>query len=211
MKFYGQFYPPQDQILYETYFSDSKIGTFLECGAADGIIDSSCLFFEESLGWSGINVEAVPFIYKTLMMNRPKSINIFAALSDKAGEGKFVHAIHPIYGQRFNNGSLSHAPEHKQDLIQQGCRFQEYLVPLMTYNELVTQTGIRRLDLFVLDVEGHEISVIDGMRGASVLPRVFCIEFGFLNADVLHSKLADLGFRKDRIVHNNVVYLHNEF
>src|SRR5262245_56341760 len=118
MRFYGQFEPPQDQIIYESYFADSEPGFFLECGAFDGMTESSCFVFEESLGWVGANVEASPAIYPLLVKNRPKSKNIFAALSDKSGEGRFLHAVHPLLGNMFGNGSLNHTPEHKTDLLR---------------------------------------------------------------------------------------------
>ena len=37
---------------------------------------------------------------------------------------------------------------------------------------------MEKLDLFVLDVEGHEYEVIDGMIDATIFPDVFVIEHG---------------------------------
>lgn len=144
-------------------------GVFIECGGADGISDSSCLFFEESLGWTGVNIEAVPIVFDRLRFNRPKSKNINAALSSKSGIADFTHAKHPVIGDFFGNGSLSHSELHKNELIHQGCEFITFSVPLITYRDLVRDLKINRLDLFVLDVEGHELDVIAGMEGAEIL------------------------------------------
>jgi len=211
MKFYGQFKPPQDQLLYEAYFSSGEFGVFMECGAFDGIYESSCRFFEESLGWTGVNIEPVPMFFEQLRINRPQCYNLHAALSDHAGEGDFSHVVHPHFGAWCTNGSLAHSEAHHQDLVAQGCQFTTYKVPLMTFREVIEKSGIFRLDLFVLDVEGHELQVIDGMVGASVLPRVFCVEHGFVDAQQLDGKLAAMGYRKDRIVHNNLVYLRDSW
>ncbi len=211
LRFYGQFDPPQDQVLYETYFPKTQKGVCLECGAFDGRMESSCLFFEESLGWSAINVEACPVIYEKLAENRPRSKNFCNALSDHDGDAVFSLAVHPIHQRLCTNGSLAHTAAHKQLLIDDGCQFEEYPVKLITYKTLISRAKITRLDLFVLDVEGHELAVLDGMKGAQVMPRVFCIEHGWIDTDVLDSKLATMGFRKDRLVHNNLVYLHETY
>jgi FkbM family methyltransferase len=211
LRFYGQFDPPQDQVLYETYFKHSKPGVFLECGAFDGKTESSCFFFEETLGWTGVNVEACPIIYEKLVANRPHSRNFCLALSDHEGEATFSLAVHPTFGQLCTNGSLTHTEQHKQHLIDIGCSFEQYQVKLVTYKTLLSMANISRLDLFVLDVEGHELSVLDGMIDAPIMPRVFCIEHGWIDNDTLDTKLSKLGFHRDRIVHNNLVYLHKTY
>ena len=88
-KYYGQFDPPVDKFIYENFFATNEKkneGFFIECGAGDGVTESSCKFFEESLGWSGINVEAAPPLFKRLIVNRPGSLNINCALSDYIGK-----------------------------------------------------------------------------------------------------------------------------
>ncbi|MEI9889739.1 MAG: hypothetical protein WDN45_03025 [Caulobacteraceae bacterium] len=51
-KFYGQFDPPVDRVLFERYFPDKTIrGVFVECGAYDGQTESCCKFFENR--WTG--------------------------------------------------------------------------------------------------------------------------------------------------------------
>ena len=209
MKFYGQFSPPQDQLLYETYFQEQKNGFFMECGAFDGVTESSCFFFEESMGWTGVNIEAVPFIYNQLVVNRPKSININLGLSSKSGIANFDQAVHPEHGQWFGNGSFSHREAHRLDLMNQGCHFISFPVQLITFRDLVRNLKITRLDLFVLDVEGHELDVIAGMEDAEVLPRVFCIEHGHLDNKSLDFLMIKLGYKKDRVIHNNLVYLNS--
>jgi|GEM_PF-4885177 len=54
MKYYGQFHPPLDQLLHERYFGDCRGGVFLECGATDGVMESTCKFVEkfEALGYA---------------------------------------------------------------------------------------------------------------------------------------------------------------
>ena len=67
-----------------------KNGFFIECGAADGFNLSSCKFFEEFMGWKGINVEASPAKYAKLVENRPNSFaNVNKGLLNEPGSFVF--------------------------------------------------------------------------------------------------------------------------
>lgn len=202
MQFYGQFNPPVDQFIFERYFPDLNIkGVFVECGSYDGLVDSSCKFFEESAGWTGFNIEAVPHIFERLKDNRPNCVNINAALSNEVGRATFRHAVHPTHGSDFGNGSLSHSYVHLEDLAEQNCTFEEFEVETLSWVEFIRRNNIRTVDVFVLDVEGHELSVIDGMRGSNVLPGVICIEFGHIDFGDITSALGSLGYVYD--IHSN--------
>lgn len=207
-RFHGQFDPPVDQYLFERFFPTLRGGVFLECGAQDGLADSSCLFFEESRGWKGVNVEASPPIFERLRQNRPRSTNLHVALSDKSGMARFTHVNSPHYGDNFGNGSLTHLPAHREALSQEGCRFVEHEVRAVTYPELIAEAGISRLDLFVLDVEGHERQVFESMRQGALLPSVLCVEHGHFGVEKMREMLAGLPFRFDSALHVNSFYVN---
>jgi FkbM family methyltransferase len=206
MTFYGQFHPPVDQFLFERYFKNKKDGISLECGAFDGQLESSCKFFEESMNWKAINIEVSPPIFKKLEINRPKSTNLNIALSNKEGISKFVHVISPEVGEIFGNGSLSHLDTHKKQLINEGCKFVDYEVKTTTYKKLIESISIEKLDLMVLDVEGHELSVIEGMAGSLILPEVLCIEHGHLGIERIKLALSKFPYKYDTSLHINSFY-----
>jgi FkbM family methyltransferase len=193
MKFYGQFNPPVDEVLYKYYFPRKFNGFFIECGAYDGVTESSCKFFEESMSWKGINIEASPRVFQRLAVNRQWARNINVALSDAHGTAIFSDIVSPN-GFAEGNGSLKHAPEHVAYLKKNNCGFVGVEVPTTTYRELVIAEKVSEVDLMVLDVEGCELKVIDGMRGASVLPRVLCAEFSFVGLAQLEDALRPLGY-----------------
>ncbi len=199
MRFYGQFSPPVDQVIYERYrwLMDEGPGYFMESGAYDGVTESNCKFLEESLGWQGINVEPVPHHFSKLMRNRPESINVHCALSSATGVKRFRHVVHPQLGDNFGNGSLSHTEGHEQALKEQGCKFVEFEVPTMTYDEVLESAGVPRMDLLSLDVEGHELEVLQGMHRPEFLPRLICIETGHDRTGVIHDQLIKMNYIKD--------------
>lgn len=209
MRFYGQFDPPVDKALFERYFSDyPKLGFFIECGAFDGMTECSCKFFEETLHWTGINIEPAPPVFSQLERNRPNSLNLNVALSNRSGVAQFKHVIHPYLGDQFGNGSLCHAPEHMQLLIDTGCKFKEYNVRTITWPDLVNNYNIKRVDLFILDVEGAELAVIEGMKGCTVLPKIFCIEHEHIDINKLKELLGCLGYRYDFSLFINSFFVH---
>jgi FkbM family methyltransferase len=199
MKFYGQFDPPVDKLLFERYFKDyDKPGFFVECGAFDGITECSCKFFEETLHWEGINIEPSPRIFEKLKQNRPESINLNVALSNIKGMATFKQVIHPDFGEFCTNGSLCHTPEHFRILQEYKCEFKDYPVHTITWEDLVKENKIKNIDLFVLDVEGAEMMVIESMRRSLVLPRILCIEHSHCGGSAnLQKVLENLGYDFD--------------
>lgn len=211
MKFYGQFDPPVDRFIFERYFPDKGIsGVFVECGAFDGVMESSCKFFEETLGWRGFNFEPVPILYDRLVVNRPLAVNIDCALSDKDGFSQFRHAIHPELGGHFGNGSIDHHPAHLADLQLRGCTFDEFKVRTTTWKKFIEENKVDHVDLMVLDVEGHELSVLDGMKDCSVLPDVMCVEFGHIGLERLRGRMSSLDYVYDISSNGNAFFVRKD-
>ena len=207
-KFYGQFDPPVDRFIFQRYFPDRNIGgVFVECGAAGGLIESSCKFFEESMGWQGYNIEPAPPNFKALSENRPYSRNLQIGLSNYDGKATFTHAISPVYGADFGNGSICHTQVHMRDLQEQGCSFAEYEIEVITWRSFIQRENITYVDLFVLDVEGHELSVLEGMQGSAVLPDIMCVEVGHLKLGQVREKLVQLGYVYDISSYVNAYFI----
>ncbi|MFQ2047937.1 FkbM family methyltransferase [Aeromonas veronii] len=210
-KFYGQFDPPLDKFIFERYFPNKDtLGVFIECGAFDGLTENSCKFFEETMNWKGYNIEPVPWIYEKLCKNRPESKNFNFALSNKNGEAIFKAVDHPTFGVDCTNGSLNHTQAHSSLLKEIGCQIVETKVQVKTWHDFIAQENITHIDLLVLDVEGHELSVIEGMRGSAVLPDIICIEVGHLCFDDIRRELHGIGYTYDVSSHVNAFFIKND-
>lgn len=193
MNFYGQsinnggFSPdPVDKILYERYFKEKTDGFFIEAGANDGLFLTSCKTFEE-IGWHGMNFEPSKKLFAKLVSNRPKSINLDIALSDKKSKVIFEDID-------FDNGGfsrISHESRNKKfDEQFKLVPNDRYEITTEEYESVLKRHGISSVDLMVLDVEGHELEVIDGMgTDRSIKPKVFCIEHTHVGFDNLKKKL----------------------
>jgi FkbM family methyltransferase len=208
LRFYGQFGPPVDCFIFDRYFPDRSIrGICVESGAFDGVTESSCKFFEETMGWQSYNIEPMPNAFERLIANRPKSKNYNFAFSDRCGTATFRQVSHPELGLHFGNSSLSHTELHLKDLRDRGCQFDEIEVPTITWREWVAQEKIPFVDLLVLDVEGHELQVIEGMVASPVLPDIICVEIGHLDFGRIRQGLAGRGYVYDVTSHVNAYFI----
>jgi len=198
MEYYAQLL--LDKVLHEKYFLNKKDGIFIECGAFDGKIESNTFFFYKNLNWRGYNFEPVPTIFSHLQKNRPLDININMALSNIDGISTFTQAIAadvPYYDGHFGNGSLSHTQEHMNELKNRNCKFEQYSIQTMTIPTFYKNYKIdRQIDLFVLDVEGHEDSVLSQLYliNKTILPNVIVTEYGHCGEEKIKNYLLPLGY-----------------
>jgi FkbM family methyltransferase len=191
LQYYGQFDPPVDKVIHERYFKNKYNGVSIECGAFDGLTECCSIFFEKNYNWKTINIEPLNIAFTKLLINRPQSVNLNIALSNNNDDKLFINYKHPTLGYAWGNGSLSHTIEHT-NMLKDMCGNNNYstqVVKCETYKSIIERLNITQLDLFILDVEGHELDVIDGMVNCDVLPDVFVIEHGHRNPEVFVEKL----------------------
>jgi len=211
MNYYGQFNPQVDKVLHERYFQNKFNGISIEAGAYDGITDNCTKFFEDNYNWKTINIEPLPHIFDILKTNRPKSINLDIALSNIEKISIFKNYKHPQLGYDWGNGSINHTFIHKE-YLEDLCGKENYIetqVQCKSYTKIINELNIDQLDLFVLDVEGNEFNVIDGMIDCNILPDVFVIEHGHTNKELISDKLQVLNkkYKLDYVSFVNSFYI----
>ena len=91
----GAFYSQacEDQFAYISLFSTyNEPQTFVEMGALDGVSLSNTLFYEETLHWHGLLVEANPAAFRRLQCNCRAATAVHAAV---CSERRTVHYVLP--------------------------------------------------------------------------------------------------------------------
>jgi FkbM family methyltransferase len=187
-------------------------GWLTEAGAVDGVSISCCKFFEEFMGWKGINFEPSSKYYQQLIKKRPKSTNLNMGLSNKTEILIFKDVITPT-GECSGNGSFKHTKEHLDELTYHKIiSFKEYEVKTINYIDLIYKYNIQKIDLFCLDVEGFEIKVLDGMSKSKILPTILCIEYNHLGLRNIIDYVLELniGYKFDFISFNNAYFSTND-
>ena len=184
-----------DRLLYDNYFKNKTNGFFIECGAYDGLMDATCKFFEEELNWIGINIEPHPIIYKELIKNRINSfVNLNIALSNKQETVKFITS-----SQDYSACGSIGGNDYLLSLLNwDATKLVEFMVNTITYKNMIEQYDIQSVDLFVLDVEGHELEVFEGMQSCSVIPNVMCVEYGHVGLSKIIDGAKSLGLKFDK-------------
>ena len=163
----------------------------LECGANVHGEETHCLMSTNNCWY----VEANPADFEVLKKTKPNALNF--ALSDKDGYVEFTVSSHP------GNSSCEHSDEHLEELKLLNVEFNKTRVASITYESLINQLNII-FDVLVLDIEGHEKTVIRSWNSISpnLLPRIITIECGY-DWDARLSLLKDLGYKLDCYYFNN--------
>lgn len=210
MQYYGQL--SIDRIIHQKYFFKKEKGTYVECGAFDGIMESNTLALYKYKNWNGFNIEALPNIFKSLEINRKNDVNLNFALSDKDGISNFKQAIDKNfrhYDGHFGNGSLQHTDNHMKHLLERGCSFINYEVKTLSLPSLFQNYIKSKVDFFVLDVEGHEAIVLSKLNlvDPKYHPSVWCIEYGHAGYENIISVMKNNDYKLDYQDSINLVFI----
>ena len=203
--------------LNNLFFKGQKGGFFIECGANTGWGGSISYFYEHQLGWKGLNIEANPYCYAALIQERPNCTNLEIALSNTRGEAQFHFPTNRPRGKWCGIGSLidgsiegSRPKECEQSVSLSerkgldvdkltmpgwGSAVEHLTVKTDTYSNIIRDHDVKKVDLFVLDVEGAELQVIEGMVGCPILPEVFCVETHWLTEPIVTEALKPLEYK----------------
>lgn len=154
----------EDVWLYENWFYGMKNGIIMESGALDGVLFSTSYFFEEFANFQSIHVEADPENYKNLINNRENAININGAL---CSEPKLLHysseGVIPVRGfVEFMTPSFLKKWHGK---IYKNITQIDSLptVQCLPVKSLLREINVKHIDIWILDTEGSEESVLKGV------------------------------------------------
>jgi len=159
-------------------FVTQTAGTFVELGAFDGVTQSNTLSFENK-GWRGILVEPVPEAYKACKANRPlaKVFNCACVASTDHRKEIDITAVGlmSLVANARGGGAEEEDWIRRGELVQDLER-QKISVPARTLASIVEEAGLQAIDLLSLDVEGHELAVLDGLNLKLWRPRFIVCE-----------------------------------
>lgn len=181
-------------------------GFYIESGAHNGISGSNTLRLEQEKGWVGMLVEPTPSSFTLCrQMRGPNNILVNKAISSPEHEGTM------IWGD-WDDSPMSSVGGH---LLGRGNRSQ---VPCTTITRLLEEHHIPQIDFWSLDVEGVELTVLQGLDFNRWRPKMICIEvwepekagvFAFMKAKGYSEPENISNFSKE----NNPMWneLHNDY
>jgi FkbM family methyltransferase len=164
----------EDRILAEIF--KGREGVCVEVGANDGRTGSASYLFEQR-GWRCLLVEPIPSLVEEIRKHRACRV-VNCAASSSEGEAQFFVAenVEAV-------SSLDVSPERAEWIEKAGGTVKEITVRTATLDSLLEEAGFGRLDFVTIDVEGHELSVLEGFDLDRYRPRVVILEDNSVEGD----------------------------
>ena len=206
MKYYSQF--DQDKWLHQNIFPNKTKGYFVDIGAYDGVHCSNTKFFEDQ-GWSGVCVEPLPRVFKTLQKNRTCLCKQGVISHFKENEVEFCDI--DGYCEMLSGVVANYSEEHKRRIVSEehingGSTRSKIKVKNLTFSDITNNTEI---DLLDIDTEGGELDILKNIDFNKY--KTFCIlvENNY-NDGSLNSFLASKNFRLKHSLVCDQVYINNK-
>jgi hypothetical protein len=203
------------------YFFGLEGGLIVESGALDGMqYSTSWGLANNGLGWRAVHIEANPENFAALVRNRPEAININAGLCSAD------LALHYVSDAVVREAGVARTFTPHAEGLTPVSGFWEFMSPAMrarwwagltdahvaTFPEtpcralshLLQLFGVRHVNLWILDVEGAESSVLAGFDFGAVRVDVVGIELDGTNStkdDEARAVLSSNGFALHRRGH----------
>lgn len=184
-----------EQRLVREFFHDASTGFFVEVGANDPY-ERSQTWHLEKLGWTGVLIEPQPELAARLVSARTAMVFAVACSSpENAGRAMQLHVAGPLSSLDRDQMAPGAKPECVID------------VPVRVLDDILVQASAPSpIDFLSIDVEGHELDVLQGFDFARWRPRLILLEDHVSDLSK-HNFLQSCGYRLVRRVGNNGWYI----
>jgi len=157
-KFYSQM--GEDAAVFNMFFKNQRGGTYLEMGALDGVQYSNTLFYEQTMSWKGVLIEPGAK-FGLLARNR--------GAGSKTGSRNTLHNLAVcntpgnVTFQYLTGREAEGGLDHPVRMHDKNAQILTRTVKCDTLGNILKASGVARVDLFSLDVEGRELEVLQSM------------------------------------------------
>jgi len=151
--------------------SRRRHGFFVECGAYDGETHSNSLFFELRRNWTGILIEANPYLHSRLLKKNRRAYVLRACLS--AERRPVTVGMKPV-GEY---GGISDKMHKSQLRRIRASRIPDISVNCFPLNTIMATINVTYIDYFSLDVEGSELYILRTIDWTRLRIDVITIEY----------------------------------
>jgi FkbM family methyltransferase len=167
-------------ILIENIFRNQKNGFYIDVGCQHPIKNNNTYLLYKK-GWCGINIDLDKDNIDLFNVSRISDDNINVAVSNKINEVDlfFFHKKSPI-----------NTIDKKTSQFQKAKISSINKVKTNTLNNIIKSSKYsnKKIDLLSIDVEGHELPVLEGLDFNKYRPNVIVVEYLDLNVSKLEIK-----------------------
>ncbi|CAM8366314.1 fkbM_fam, methyltransferase, FkbM family [Candidatus Methylopumilus planktonicus] len=165
--FYAQY--DEDKILNKI-FKNRKNGICAEVGGFDGLTGSNTMFFE-NIGWSCLIVEPMPEFCKKIKILRKCIVAQYAASTGEGSADFYIaEGVETL-------STMEHSDAHFLRINSTpGSNLRKISVKTKRLDDILIEHGFDSIDFITIDVEGHEISVLNGLDFKKIKIKILIIE-----------------------------------
>ena len=171
-------------VVIENIFRDKDRGLYIDVGCQHPIKNNNTYILNKK-GWKGINIDLDKDNIDLFNISRPNDENINIAISNKISEVDlfFYHKKSPI-----------NTIDKKTSNYQQAKVTEIKKVNTNTLDNVISNTKFKnsKFDFLSVDVEGHELQVLE------------CFDFNLYSPDVIVVEYLDLTLRKIEVKNQNI-------
>jgi FkbM family methyltransferase len=161
---------------------------FVEVGAHDGTWNDQLRSFIVTRAWTGVMVEPVPYLFERLRRNYGALDRVAlenAAISDADGHRPFYQLAPvddpereglPSWYDAIGSLSRENVVGHRDLIPDVERRIVRTEVTCMTFESLCRKHGLSELELLMVDTEGHDWTILQGVDFEAHRPRLVVYE-----------------------------------
>lgn len=165
---YSQF---AEDIVLDHLFKRKNHGFYIDVGAHHPFHYSNTALLNKKRHWSGINIEPNPDLFKLFPKYRPSDCNLNIGISNHVGELTF-HFMHDPLRSSFNKNEV------EKNIALGNPVLRTAPIAVMPLQAVVEKynTQKRPIDLLSVDVEGHDLTVLQSLDFQKNAPSVIVVE-----------------------------------
>ena len=177
----------QEDLFINDYFKEKNSGFYIDIGCYHPIkYSNTALLYNR--GWKGINIDMNQTSIDLFNILRKRDKNICAAISNtnKKTIQYFDHLFSPINTLDKNFSSIASKKisfrKHTEKTIQ-----------TYRFNQIIQKydINIKQIDFINIDVEAHDLEVLEGIDLSIFNPKIICVEIANNQNNIKEKKLRD--------------------
>ncbi len=189
-KLYSQ---ANEELLIREQLQDRRGGFFLDVGAGHWQRDSTTLYLEQHLDWSGIGIDALAEYQADYEKHRPKTRFRNFLITDKPqGLQKFYRAD----GYLEVSSAKADVARDQAEFFKGDGSVTELEVRSANLNEVLALEKIERIDFLSMDIEEYEPAALAGFDIQRYRPQLVCIEAHGTVQDAIYRYFLDNGYQR---------------
>ena len=190
----------EDKYIIEL-FDKNFVGKFLDVGCYHPTRHNNTYTMYKS-GWSGMNIDLNPLTIELFDFMRPRDININSGVSDTEIEKKLYFIDELNTQNTLDQNQLNFLKNHHN--IKES-EILEKKIQTRNLNNILDDHKFYNIDFMNLDIEGHELKVLETLDFNKINIKYLCIEMIENNQEsVLNNKKI-----KDLLFQNNFKLIKN--